>query len=278
MILPGIHASVSGGLHRALEVLDSANLSCGQIFTSNQRRWKDREVRELEKEEFSRTPISVVSHASYLINLASSSSEVRERSFLALRQELMRMHQLGIRWTVLHPGAHMGEGAAGGIGAVAGAVRRILEDSPPGTGVLYENTAGQGTVIGSSFEQLAALLDGTGIPERTGICLDTCHAFAAGYDLSTVTAVDTLMEQFDSAVGLSRIEAFHMNDCLGTCGSHLDRHARLGGGLIGLEPLRYLASMEEFDGIPGIVETPGTDEDRIADASELTAAQPVSGE
>jgi len=275
-MLPGIHASVSGGLNRALEVLGSSGLPCGQIFTSNQRRWKGREVKEREKEEFSRTPISVISHTSYLINLASFRNEVRERSFLALSEELLRMHQLGIHWTVLHPGAHLGEGDATGIRAVAAAVRSILQDAPPDTGVLYENTAGQGTVVGRSFEQLSDLMDGTGIPGRTGICLDTCHAFAAGYDLSTRNGVDMVMEEFDSVVGSSRIRAFHMNDCLGTCGSHLDRHARLGGGLLGLDPLRYLASLEDFDGIPGIVETPGTDGDRVADALALTAGEGVS--
>jgi len=138
--------------------------------------------------------------------------------------------------------------------------------------ILYENTAGQGTTLGYSFEQLARLLELTGIPERTGICFDTCHAFAAGYDLSSIEAVNGAVMEFDKIAGVRSIRAFHLNDSTGECGNHRDRHASPGEGHIGLDPLRYLASLPEFINIPGIAETPGTDRDRAADIKKTVTA------
>ncbi len=261
---------MSGGLARALDSLSELNLACCQIFTSNQRRWEGRPVTEVEVQRYSRRTTLVLSHASYLINLASSSPGVSRRSFAALEGELQRMHRLGIGWTVLHPGAHLGTGEAAAIGSISNAVRKVLDNSHPSTGILFENTAGQGTTVGYSFQQLSMLLDGAALPERTGVCFDTCHAHAAGYDLSSAGAVDDVMAELDAVTGLERIRALHMNDCYGACGSHRDRHARIGEGLIGLAPLRHLASLDDFRDVPGIVETPGSDSDRAADARTLT--------
>jgi len=179
-----------------------------------------------------------------------------------LQAELERMHLLEIKWCVLHPGAHLGSGEDPGIEKISSSVKKILLGAPVDTGILFENTAGQGTTIGSSFSQLGQLLELTGMPERTGICFDTCHAFAAGYDLSSEQAVQGTIRDFDGIVGSGRIKAFHINDSKGECGSHRDRHAVSGEGLLGLEPLRYLASLPEFREIPAIAETPGSDRDR----------------
>ena len=253
----------------ALDTLSELDLSCGQIFTSNQRQWKGHTLTEKEIERFSKTRITVISHTSYLINLASTNKKVEKLSIIALEAELERMHSLGIKWGVLHPGSHLGSGDETGIKKISSFVKKVLRNSPDDTGILFENTAGQGTTIGHDFSQLAQLLELTGMDDRTGICFDTCHAFAAGYDLSSVRAVSETTMDFDEIVGISRIRAFHINDSKGECGSHKDRHADIGKGLIGFEPLKSLVSMPEFSGIPGIAETPGSDKDRAEGINRL---------
>jgi len=268
-MIPGIHVSVSGGLDKALDTLTELDLPCGQIFTSNQQQWKAHTVTEKEIERYSTRTVTIISHTSYLINLASTNKRVVKLSVPALEAELERIHALGIKWCVLHPGAHLGAGEDEGIKKISSMAGKILLNSPSDTGILFENTAGQGTTIGYTFRQLAQLLELTGIPDRTGICFDTCHAFAAGYDLSSKRAVRETMNEFNDTIGTDRIKAFHINDSMKECGSHKDRHANIGEGLIGLEPLRFLASMPEFKEIPGIAETPGTDSDRALNIREV---------
>ncbi|RKZ09553.1 deoxyribonuclease IV [Candidatus Fermentibacteria bacterium] len=268
-MIPGIHVSVNGGLDKALDTLTGLGLPCGQIFTSNQQQWKGRTVKEREIEKYSNRSVTIISHTSYLINLASTSERVVKLSVPALKAELQRIHILGIEWCVLHPGAHLGAGEDEGIRKISSMVRDILQGSSPDTGILYENTAGQGTTLGYTFEQLAELLELTDMPDRTGICFDTCHAFAAGYDLSSEFAVRETMSKFSDTVGIEKIRAFHINDSKGECGSRKDRHASIGEGLIGLAPLRFLASMPEFREIPGIAETPGSDSDRAQDIEKV---------
>ena len=268
-MIPGIHVSVNGGLDRALDALTELGLPCGQIFTSNQQQWKPRTVTENEVDRYSSRTVTIISHTSYLINLASTNGRVVKLSVPALEAELERMHILGIKWCVLHPGAHLGAGEDEGIKKISSMVGKILLNSPADTGILYENTAGQGTTLGYTFEQLAQLLEQTSMPDRTGICFDTCHAFAAGYDLSSEQAVRETMCEFNDTVGFDRIKAFHINDSMKECGSRKDRHAAIGEGLIGLEPLRLLGAMPEFREIPGIAETPGTDSDRAQDIDKV---------
>lgn len=268
-MIPGIHVSVKGGIDRALDTLTELGLSCGQIFTSNQRQWKGHTITEREIERYGSSSITIISHTSYLINLASTDQRIEKHSISALEAELERMHKLGIKWGVLHPGAHLGEGEEKGIESISSRVRKILLNSPADTGILFENTAGQGTVLGNTFKQLAKLIELTDMAERTGICFDTCHAFAAGYDLSSEPAVSETMMSFNETVGTDWIKVFHINDSKGACGSHLDRHASIGEGLIGLKPLEFLVSMPEFEGIPGIAETPGTDEERARDIEKV---------
>lgn len=271
-MIPGIHASAGGGPSAALETLTRLELPAGQVFTSNQQQWKGRTVPEADKGLFSApgTP-AVISHASYLINLASTRPDVALKSVTALQEELQRMEMLGIRWLVMHPGAHLGEGIDEGLGKVAGGVAALLERTPGETGILFENTAGQGTTLGESFQQLRRLLDMVAIPGRTGVCFDTCHGFAAGYDLSSEEAVSRTVEEMDSQLGLERVLAFHMNDSLTPLGSRRDRHAGIGEGMMGLGPLRFLAGLESFSGVPAICETPGSDDDRAADIRLLVS-------
>jgi len=268
-MIPGIHASVNGGLDKALDTLTGLGLPCGQIFTSNQQQWKGRVLKDKDIDRYRSRSVTIISHTSYLINLASTNSRVIKLSVPALESELERMHILGIKWCVLHPGAHLGAGEDEGIKKISSMVGKILLNSPADTGILFENTAGQGTTLGYTFKQLAQLLELTGIADRTGICFDTCHAFAAGYDLSSERAVLETMNKFDDIIGIEKIKAFHINDSMRECGSHKDRHAVAGEGLIGLEPLRFLASMPGFREIPGISETPGTDSDRAQDIKRV---------
>lgn len=273
-MIPGIHASVDGGPANALEILKELGLGSGQIFTSNQQMWRGRKIPDSEAGLFSAPdcPI-VISHASYLANLASARPDVAAKAAKALADELLRMSKLGIKWLVLHPGAHLGQGVETGMKMISEGVRKLLAEGPEETGILFENTAGAGTTIGHSFEELCDLLDMTGMPERTGICFDTCHAYAAGYDISSEEGVNRTVSLMEKLIGLRNIRAFHMNDSMKELGSRKDRHAKAGEGLIGLEPLRYLASLDEFANVPGISEVPGSDEDRASDILRICRGQ-----
>jgi deoxyribonuclease-4 len=271
-MLPGIHVSAAGGAVRALERAGVLSLSATQIFTSSQTQWKGRLIDPSEAREFrSLRSIPVVSHASYLINLASDRPDVAAKSVAALGEELERMELLGIRDLVMHPGSHMGRGTGEGIGLIAAGVAEALENVPGCTRILLENTAGMGTSVGCRFEQLARILDLVGDRERIGVCLDTAHAFAAGYDLRTPGAVDEVLAGLDAAVGLDRVGACHINDSRTPLASRVDRHAHAGEGMIGLEGLRHLVRHGALAFVPAIVETPGADEDRKRDLDVLFA-------
>jgi deoxyribonuclease-4 len=269
-VLSGIHVSASGGTVRALERAERLSLETAQIFTSNQTQWRSRRIDRAEWEEFrSRRRIPVISHGSYLVNLASDREEVRARSAETLRVELERMNLLGIESLVIHPGSHMGHGEEEGIRLIAEGISGALESVPGSSRILLENTAGMGTSIGWRFEHLAALLKLIGYPERTGVCIDTAHAFAAGYDLRTPDVVESVLAELDDAVGLGNVGAFHINDSKTALGSRVDRHAHVGEGMIGLRGLRHLAAHEALTTVPAIVETPGTDEERKHDLDIL---------
>jgi len=266
VMIAGIHASTTGGLACVPGTLGRLGLPCGQIFTSNQQQWKGRVPADTERGLFS-SPDSplVIAHGSYLMNLASTRPEVTAKSSIALLEELERMAVLGIRILVMHPGAHLGAGADEGLEKVAAGVSGVLAKVPGDSAILFENTASQGTALGGRFEELRRLLDLVGNPARTGVCLDTCHAFAAGYDLSTPEVALAVMDEADRVLGLDRVRAFHVNDSLSKLGSRRDRHARVGDGRIGLGPLRAIAAMDVFRDVPAVCETPGTDDDRAED-------------
>jgi deoxyribonuclease-4 len=269
-LLAGAHMSIAGGIHNAFAHGERAGCRTLQIFLKSNAQWRGRtltdEDRELYRAAQGRSGITpVVAHSSYLINLASPVEALWSQSLAALVEEMERARFLGVPWLVLHPGAHMGDGCAAGVARVAAALNRAL-DTVPDAGVLLENTAGQGSCLGHRFEELAAILDRVGPAERAGVCFDTCHAFAAGYDIRTPRGYRATMRDFDRLIGVRRIRAFHVNDCKRELGCRVDRHAHIGRGQIGLEAFRCLVNDPRFACVPKILETPkGKDlrEDRM---------------
>ncbi len=265
--LLGAHVSVAGGLDKAFARGLESGCAALQIFTKNANRWQVKPITEAESSAFRQTWQEsgigpVMAHDAYLINLASPKSVVREKSRAALRDELLRCAQLGITDLVMHPGAHLGDGVAPGLERIRQDLREILADTPQEVRLLLENTAGQGSYLGGDFAHLAALLEGFD-EQRCAVCFDTCHAHAAGYDLSTEQGYTQTMTEFDRLVGLERIKAFHLNDSLKPCGSKVDRHAHIGQGTIGRSGFARLMQDQRFVGIAMILETPKGERDEM---------------
>ena len=262
MIL-GAHVSTAGGVDKSPG--NGLELGCQtiQIFTRNQRQWKAKPLTDSEVEgfrrELSRCGIgSTAAHASYLLNLGSPEPTVLARSREAFSQELERCRRLGLDFLVVHPGAHLGSGESAGLRAVAASLNRALEqDREACTRILLETTAGQGSSLGYRFEHLAEMLSLVQAPERVGVCVDTCHIFAAGYDLRDASAYHRTLDQLDRVLGLSQVKAFHLNDSKRELGSRVDRHEHIGEGLIGAEGFKLLVNDRRFAGTPMILETPG---------------------
>jgi deoxyribonuclease-4 len=257
----GAHMSIGGGLPNAVERAVLHGCEALQIFTKSAGMWRARVIPPDEIARFRRrveeTGIRpVVSHASYLINLAARDEVLRERSLAALGDELDRAEALGLLGVVLHPGACTGGVDAEGLERIAAGLRTVLRTRPRRRArVLLEHTAGQGTVLGHSFEQIAALLEGVNGSPRVGVWLDTCHLLAAGYDIVTPRGYAATFRAFDRLVGLDRLAGFHLNDSKRPLGSRVDRHAHIGEGHIGVEPFRYLVNDRRFAGLPMLIET-----------------------
>ena len=253
-----------------------------QVFTKNQRQWRAPELREEQVSAFRKAwdewgEYPVAAHVSYLINLAAGDSGKRSRSTGAFAAELTRAERLGIHHLVMHPGSHLGDGEEEGIEHLARSLDHALEQS--GTSevrVLLETTAGQGTNLGRSFEELAAMLERSRHPKRLGICFDTCHVFAAGYDLRTPLAYDKTMAHFDEVIGVERIELIHLNDSKHGLGSRKDRHEHIGDGKIGTEGIRLLLHDERLTGVPMVLETP-KDETLQDDRRNLAVVRSLIG-
>ncbi len=251
MIRLGAHESVSGGLHLALDRITSVGGEALQIFTRNQRQWKAAPLKKEEivlfKERWQKTPeMEVVSHGSYLINLASSDPVHQVKALAALVAELERCTSLGIEKVVLHPGSHGGDGAEKGLEQVIAALDAVFHRAESDCKILVETTAGQGTGLGAVFEEIAAILSGCKFTSRLGVCFDTCHVFAAGYDLRDSRAYEETMTKFDATIGCDRIELFHLNDSKRELGSRRDRHDHIGSGCIGIEGFRALLNDRRF--------------------------------
>jgi deoxyribonuclease IV len=259
-LLLGAHMSIAGGLDRAFDRGEEVGCTAMQIFTANASRWHGKPVSPEAAEKFSSrwkssTIGPVFAHDSYLINLASQDPKLLEKSKRAFLEELRRCASLGLAGVVMHPGAHLGAGENIGLDRVRSAFEEILAVSPREVMILIENTAGQGTYLGGPFNHIAALLEG--FPrERFGVCFDTCHACAAGYDLSSASGYRATMDDFDRLIGFDRLQLFHVNDSLKECGSRVDRHAHIGEGAIGLAGFRNLMRDDRLAHIPKILETP----------------------
>ncbi len=257
----GAHVSVAGGTHNAFERGRDIGCDALQIFVKNASRWRGRVLADDEvasfREQHADTGWPVVAHASYLINLASPDDELSEKSLTALSDELERCDRLGVPGLVLHPGAHVGEGVEAGVERVARALDRVFALRPElEARVLLENTAGQGSTLGADFEELGAILARVDDPERLGICFDSCHAFAAGYDLRDEEGYGATMEALDRAVGLARLRAVHLNDAVHPLGSRKDRHASILEGEIGRDFFAVITQDARFASLPMILETP----------------------
>jgi deoxyribonuclease-4 len=260
--------SIAGGLHLALERGRAVGCSVVQIFLKNQRQWTARRYTSGEIRQFrtawKESGIRVVfAHASYLINLATPEPDEWRRAVDVFHDELERAEALGLPFVVIHPGSHRGAGVEEGTRRVARAVD-LLHARIRGhrVRIVLENTAGGGASIGRSFEALAAVLDAVADPERVGVCLDTCHLFAAGYDLRSAGGYGATMERCRRLLGLRRVRAFHLNDAKAGLGSGLDRHEKIGRGHLGVEPFRRLMNDRRFARVPMVLETPKDPEPR----------------
>jgi len=263
----GAHMSIAGGCDRAVRAAESFGFATVQLFTKNNNQWKAAPLTEAHVAAFHSALeetgiVSPIAHNSYLINLASPDDLLWNKSIDAMVVELERCESLGIEDLVIHPGAHTGIGEEKGLERVADAID-VLHARTEGFTVKIdlESTAGQGSCLGHRLEHLGTIIDRVRDPDRLGVCLDSCHLFAAGYPLATPTEYDTTMEELDRAVGVARVRVWHLNDSRRERGSRVDRHAGIGLGHLGLEPFRNIVNDPRFRDIPMILETPkGTDE------------------
>jgi deoxyribonuclease-4 len=262
MPLFGAHMSVAGGLPRAVERAVVHRCEAMQIFAKNANQWRGRPLLEEEIREFRRQVRRagigpVVSHASYLINLATSSPGLRRQSLEAMGDEIDRAEALGLLGVVLHPGCYTTGCEADGLQLVADGLLELLQARRRGrTMVLLEHTAGQGTALGSTFEQLASIVAKMNDHRRVGVCLDTCHLIASGYDLASPEGYASTFSQFERLIGFARLKAFHLNDSKKPLGSRVDRHEHIGKGCLGLEPFRRIVNDPRFLQLPMLLETP----------------------
>lgn len=261
-MLIGAHMSIAGGIDKAPLRGETVGCKVIQIFTKSSNQWKARELDDEEIERFkanlSKAKISsVIAHDSYLINLASPNKELKERSFNAFLEEMDRCRRLGIRYLVMHPGAHTGAGEEEGIKTISDQLDKLLDLSEGwDVDITLETTAGQGTNLGYKFEHLAAIMDNVKKKGRLKVCFDTCHTFAAGYNISTEEGYAETMAQFDSLIGLDSLVAFHINDSKKGLGSRVDRHEHLGKGTLGEASFRFIMNDPRFVNTPKILETP----------------------
>ena len=274
----GAHVSISGGMHTAFDRAAEAGCDAIQVFVKNQRQWRARPLGREEIEAWQRARKragirTVIAHDTYLINLAAPGETVWQQSMAAFQDELLRCEQLDIAGLVAHPGAHLGSGEAAGIRRIAKALDRVHAQTEGfRVKTLLEITAGQGTSIGHKFEHIAAILHLVRHPERMGVCFDTCHAFAAGYELRTPEGYAQTMDAFRRTVGLEQLRCFHMNDSAKPLGSRVDRHAAIGKGCLGTAAFRHLINDRRFLRLPMLIETPKGVDDRGRDLDRLNLA------
>ena len=261
-ILIGAHLSVAGGLENALGLAIQTNCTVVQIFTKSGRAWFAKPLTEEQITTFKKackaTPNvkTVIAHAGYLINIAAKNKDIEQQSIASLIAELKRADELGLDALVLHPGSHVGQGEETGLNKIAANLDIVFEQSKTKTMLLLETAAGQGTNLGYTFEQLAYLYKKVTHKKQLGFCLDTCHIFSAGYDISTTAGYKTVLEHFDTIVGLEHLKAIHLNDSKNECGAKLDRHENLGKGKIPLEAFACIMNDPRLLGVPKILETP----------------------
>ena len=258
----GAHVSASGGVWNAPQNAHNIGAGAFALFTKNQRQWlaapltqRDIELFRAACEQYGYGPSQILPHDSYLINLGHPDAEGLAKSRESFVEEMRRCELLGLDRLNFHPGSHLGRiGLEESLQRVAESINIALEKTKGVTAVI-ENTAGQGTNLGHEFEQIAYIIDRVEDKSRVGYCIDTCHAFAAGYDLSTVEACEATFRKIDSIISLDYLRGMHLNDAMRPLGSRIDRHERLGEGQIGWECFRYIARDPRFDNMPLVLET-----------------------
>ena len=271
----GAHMSVAGGLENAFLAGAAVGCDCLQVFVKNQRRWHAspltaEQIAAFKAAEAETGLKPVVAHASYLLNLASPVRAVRMQSIRAMIDEMQRCEALAITGLIFHPGAHLDGTIEQGIKHVSASLNAV-DRACAGfeTTILLETTAGQGTALGWRFEQLGRIIEGVSQPGRLGVCLDTCHLFAAGYDFRKAEGYQAMVEELDSAIGLSYVRCIHMNDSKRELGSRVDRHEQIGKGKVGKNGFTHFVNDPRFVNVPMILETPkgkdgrGTDLDKV---------------
>jgi deoxyribonuclease-4 len=268
--------SIAGGYYKAVEAAAEYRMDVVQLFTKNNNQWRAKPLSQTDIDDFQaalkRTGVKCpVAHDSYLINLASPNDELWQKSLEAFVIELERAEALGLIGVVMHPGSFVDSSEDSGIARVVAALDKAHKQTAGfKTFTLLETTAGQGTNLGHRFEHLARIANNVAAPERIGVCVDTCHIFAAGYPIISSADYKATMAEFDRIIGIKRIRAFHLNDSVRELGSRVDRHAKIGAGKLGLEPFRHLLNDRRFSKVPMYLETPkGEENGRQLDAINL---------
>jgi len=260
-LLLGAHFSIFKGLHDAVYQAASYRCNALQLFTKNATTWKERTITSAEAAHFkaavAETGVqSIAAHSSYLINLASPQPKKHAMSCHALKHELKRASDLEIPFCILHPGAHMDSGEEAGLSKISDSINNLFaENTGVSTCLLLETTAGQGSGLGHTFEQLAQIIDAIEQKERVGICLDTCHIFAAGYDIRTRESYEQTLTHFDTVLGLEKLFAIHINDSKKELGSRVDRHTHIGKGYIGVDAFQLILNDPRLAQVPKLLET-----------------------
>ncbi|MDA8158731.1 MAG: deoxyribonuclease IV [Deltaproteobacteria bacterium] len=280
-ILLGAHVSISGGLKNACLSAKNTGSDAIQIFTKSQLRWQAKELDFNEAASFrkcaSLQKLTVAAHLSYLVNLGSTDEIIKEKSIEDMTAEIKRCSLLGIKYLIFHPGSNKNLTVEETIKQIASNLDAVMSITAELKNVFLtlETTAGQGNQIGYKLEHIAKIIKLTGYPERLGVCIDTCHIFAAGYDIRTLADYNEFMENFDKIIGIGKLCAFHLNDSLKPLGSKVDRHAPIGKGYIGLDAFRFIVNDARLKKIPLIVETPGGDKEHKIDLDTLKNMAPT---
>ena len=260
----GAHMSIAGGLHMSVQLGDSIGCTAIQLFTKSSNRWISKELTQedilLFKDGWAESGVEkIAAHTGYLINLANP-TENWQKSMDSMDSEIRRAQQLGIRYLVLHPGSHLGQGEKDGIRRIADSLNTLVGRYPEyEVKILLETAAGQGTNLGYRFEHIAEILEKLDLRDRYGVCFDTCHVFSAGYDLRSQEAYNQTFDSFDKVIGLENLDLIHLNDSKTELGSRRDRHESIGEGELGIEPFRLIMNDQRLKNIPMVLETPKDD-------------------
>ncbi len=260
----GVHVSIAGKIYEAVDRAKALNCECMQIFSRNPRGWQATKLDKADVEEFKKrrkeagiTPLVV--HIPYLINLASPEDRLYEKSIQAYLEDIRRADLLSAEYFVTHLGSHKGKGRDLGIDRFARALDKIIKELKPKVKILLENTSGSGNWLGGDFEDIAEIMTKSHQKDKLGLCFDTCHAYAAGYDIKNKKGLDETLKKIDKLIGINKLKLIHINDSKGDLGSHLDRHQHIGKGKIGRDGFRLILHHPKLRDLPYVLETPKED-------------------